>query len=451
MTPRERRVYLIYGLLAGAYSFSLLGFIALQFGGFLTGRYQGFGFVLFTVFLAGVFRNPLKKALSRPPGLFRPEQRAFISMKWPTKALAVLAALLVLFFGRMELKVSGEFEVFPAHNADVRARVEGIIEEVYANEGDAVNAGDPIARLSEREEIELTRREVETAKTRLEYVRKGYEEARRMRAERLSRAEIAVEKAKERLKYAKNSLDRFRTLFEKALVPRQQFERAEEETALREKELEEAQAELQMVLVDDLAEARKAVAIAQKEVEEAEGRLRVLLMGNRPEAVEAAGVEISPIETPRRYLTEHHPLVKVVSPISGVVTTPKLKEKIGQYVRRGDLIAQVYDLKTVRAEIPVSESEIADVQVGQRIILKSRAYPQKSFYGRVTSIAPVATHDERRGEKTILVTTQVDNPSLLLKPEMTGNAKVFCGKRRIVDLITRRFVRFIRVEFWSWW
>jgi hypothetical protein len=45
----------------------------------------------------------------------------------------------------------------------------------------------------------------------------------------------------------------------------------------------------------------------------------------------------------------------------------------------------------------------------------------------------------------------MENPSLLLKPEMTGNAKIFCGRRRLVDLLTRRVARYIRVEFWSWW
>jgi hypothetical protein len=50
-----------------------------------------------------------------------------------------------------------------------------------------------------------------------------------------------------------------------------------------------------------------------------------------------------------------------------------------------------------------------------------------------------------------LVTTRIDNASLLLKPEMTGNAKIYCGKRRIFDIVTRRIARYIRVEFWSWW
>ena len=47
--------------------------------------------------------------------------------------------------------------------------------------------------------------------------------------------------------------------------------------------------------------------------------------------------------------------------------------------------------------------------------------------------------------------TRIDNHSLLLKPEMTGQAKIFCGRKRIFDLVRRRLARTIKVEFWSWW
>jgi multidrug efflux pump subunit AcrA (membrane-fusion protein) len=135
-----------------------------------------------------------------------------------------------------------------------------------------------------------------------------------------------------------------------------------------------------------------------------------------------------------------------------VVTTAKLKEKVGQHVKKGDLIAQVHELKTVRVEIPVSERQIAGVKVGQRVVLKARAYPGNSFLGRVTTIAPIAAkEDEGREGRTILVTTQIENPSLLLKPEMPGNAETSCGKQPIINLLTRRLARYIRVEFWSWW
>jgi len=109
-------------------------------------------------------------------------------------------------------------------------------------------------------------------------------------------------------------------------------------------------------------------------------------------------------------------------------------------------------LRTVPAEIAIPEAEIADVNVGQPVVLKARAYPHISFRGNVLSIAPIATRqDEWRAGRTVLVTTRLDNDALLLKPEMSGNAKIYCGERRLIDLVTRRIVRYLRVEFWSSW
>src|SRR2546430_8289637 len=175
------------------------------------------------------------------------------------------------------------------------------------------------------------------------------------------------------------------------------------------------------------------------------------LAGSPPEEIEAAGAEIARLEAQRSHLESQLALVSVVSPISGVITTPKLREKVGQYMKKGDLIAEVYELKTIRAEIAMSEKEMDDVKVGQMVVLKARTYPEKDFSGRVTGIAPAAVKEEVWGGKVFRVTTEIDNVGLLLKPEMTGNAKVFCGDRRIFDLLTRRGARYIRVEVWFWW
>jgi putative peptide zinc metalloprotease protein len=479
---RERRIYLTYGLLASAFSFWLLGFIALKFGGFLVGRYQGIGFILFMLLLLALFRNRLSKILASLPSVVGMSHLRLASMPRPTKLVILFTtALAVLFLGRMELKVAGEFKVLPIHNSDVRAEVEGIIDAIYVDEGDIVNKGVIIARLSDRdpqadlrkitaeidekqaklkmlkvgtrqEQIELARREAGTAKTRVEEASKYYQEAKHMQVERLSKAKAAVEKARERLKYATQRLTMFKTLFTKELISRKEFEEAEENAAVRLKELEETEAELKLVLADDLGELRKALKVAEKEIEEKEAKLKLALAGSRPEEIEATEAELSRLEAQRRYTGDQLQLLRVVSPMSGLITTPKLKEKVGQNVKKGDLIAQVHELKTIRAEISVSENEIGDVQVGQEVVLKARAYPQKSFYGKISSLATTAIKgDNGYPTRTVLVTTQIDNDSFLLKPEMTGNAKIYCGRRNIIDLVTRRFVHYIRVEFWSWW
>ena len=109
-------------------------------------------------------------------------------------------------------------------------------------------------------------------------------------------------------------------------------------------------------------------------------------------------------------------------------------------------------MTTVTVEMAVPEKEIADIRLGAAVMLKARAYPERRFQGKVTAIAPIATEPpDARTERTVRVTTQLDNADLLLKPEMTGHAKIYCGQRRLIDIITRRLVRFLKVEFWSWW
>jgi multidrug efflux system membrane fusion protein len=144
--------------------------------------------------------------------------------------------------------------------------------------------------------------------------------------------------------------------------------------------------------------------------------------------------------------------LRIVSPIAGIVTTHRLKEKLGSNLKKGDLVAEVHELQTVTAEIAVAEKEISEVRVGQSIVLKARAHLGESFKATVKTITPVATKSEAYvTQRDFLVITELPNPNLLLKPEMTGNAKIYCGERRLYEIVFRRIIRFVRVEFWSWW
>lgn len=421
-TARERRIYLVYGALAGLYSFWLLSFVASHVGSFLVEQYQAWGFLLFAVLLFGVFRTPIRRAaveLSTELSLVR-EKRGR-TLKRVGKGVVVLAGLgAVLWFWRLPLKVAGEFTILPIHNADVRAEVEGTLQEILHDEGDWVHRGDVLARLADRDcvaELRKITAEIEEKQARLKLLRAG------PRPEEIELARTAVAKAEERLKFSEQQRERDRALFDQRLLSRKDDEAAQEQSSVRRKELEEAQ-----------------------------NQLKVLLAGSRPEAIESLEAELRRVVVQQRYLEEQARLHTVPSPADGVIATHKLKEKIGQHVKKGDLIAEVHELKTVTAEIAVPEKEIADVEVGRKVVLKCRAHPGRDFEGTVVAIAPVAMKpDESHLSRTVLVTTQLDNASFLLKPEMSGMAKIYCGERRALDLLTRRFVRYLRVEVWSWW
>src|SRR5262249_40460043 len=147
-------------------------------------------------------------------------------------------------------------------------------------------------------------------------------------------------------------------------------------------------------LTGDLAGFRKELAVAQKEMEEARARLRLLEAGSRPEEIEGAEATLARLRGRRSYLEDQLRLVTVRSAVDGLVTTPRPREKVGQFVKKGDLIVEVREFAMVKVEIAVPEREIGDVKVGQPVVVKARAFPERPSEGRVIAIAPVAVKDE---------------------------------------------------------
>jgi len=354
----------------------------------------------------------------------------------PGRRLLVLAAaalLLALIFGRMELRASGPVSVLPEENADIRAAVEGIVEEIFVDEGDRVRAGDPIARLSSQTletNLHSTEAEVRELRAVVQGLVKGPTNAEiQVARATLSRTEAAAE-------YARTQLSRVSQLFQIGAVPRAQLD-----------------------------DARAAVSTAEGVRVESQRRLNVLLAGTRPDEIEAARARLERLESQENDLSQQFAKLNVVSPVAGIVATPsrELKAMKRQLIGSGGLIAKVYDFETVAAQIRVPEKSIGDVRPGQPVELRTRANPNVTFHGRVTSIAVAAdaapvtetasplpiTH--AGGDRVFVVTSLIDNRSLFLRPGMTGQAKVLCGQRSVINLLTRQLVRTLNVEVWSWW
>jgi multidrug resistance efflux pump len=420
-TPRERRIFLVYGLLAGAFSLWLLFVVSRWLGAWLVGQYQAWGFVALVGVIGTLLSSPLRRlGLAAWSALRSRAGRLAAARRLPRPLLGLSALALLVLLVRLELKVVGDFVVSPAHNHDVRAEVAGIIEAVLVKEGDRVEAGAPLVRLADRDlraEREQVAAEIAAQGARHRLLVAG------ARPEEIAVAQSAVGKAYERLKYAQGELDRESTLHAR-----------------------------QLASLKELDEAREAVAVRAKELEASESSLRLLRAGSRREEIEAVAAELARLESRAHHLDDELARIQLVSPIAGVVTTPKLEERIGEYVQRGDLVLEVHALETVTVEIAVPEQEISDVAVGQRVDLKARAFPGRTLEGVVTAIAPVVTKPvQEYVERTVTVTTRLENRDGLLKPQMTGTAKIRCGERRLLELLTRRLAGYLRVEFWSLW
>jgi multidrug efflux pump subunit AcrA (membrane-fusion protein) len=129
-----------------------------------------------------------------------------------------------------------------------------------------------------------------------------------------------------------------------------------------------------------------------------------------------------------------------------VITTARLKEKVGQYLREGDLICLVEEPAGLEAEVSLAEQDVARVRAGQEVKLKARALPFEAFLTRVDRVAPVAGRGDGQGSVTVYCRL-AGAPAELL-PDMTGHARVYTGRRPVGAILLDRVLRLVRTEFW---
>jgi Cu(I)/Ag(I) efflux system membrane fusion protein len=107
----------------------------------------------------------------------------------------------------------------------------------------------------------------------------------------------------------------------------------------------------------------------------------------------------------------------VLAPGGGIVVTRKVQ--VGQYVATGDVLYEVADLGRVWLEANPFEADLARVRPGQRVEVRTNAYPDKVFIGRVDAFLPALDATTRTGRLRV----GLDNPRGLLRPDMYATAR----------------------------
>jgi Cu(I)/Ag(I) efflux system membrane fusion protein len=115
--------------------------------------------------------------------------------------------------------------------------------------------------------------------------------------------------------------------------------------------------------------------------------------------------------------------ITFTSPASGVLTKKDVVP--GMRVNAGDMPFEIVDLSRVWVLADAYESDLHQVKVGMTAKLTLKAFPERTFTGRVAFIDPLLDPKTR----TAKVRVEVANPTGELKPEMFGDV-VFQGNRR---------------------
>ena len=154
------------------------------------------------------------------------------------------------------------------------------------------------------------------------------------------------------------------------------------------------------------------------------------------------------------------------APLAGVVATPRLELRVGDYLAEGDEFAVLADRRTLRARVLVRDWELEDVLLktrdddGAAVKLKLRAYPFRTFSGRVQQVMPAAAADrpvaephkiERKGQELtnyFAVIMEFPNPEGVLREGLTGQGKIYGQRRPLVWRVARSGWRWFRSQVW---
>lgn len=300
--------------------------------------------------------------------------------------------------------ISSNGKVEPLVPHELRAQVNTFVRRVVASEGQTVKAGQLLAELDSAEvqaEVARLRNELLAAQEELRASRSGgAAEARAQLEADLRQAEADVA----RLRREAAALER--------LLAQQAASQAELDNA-----------KLQ------LARAEESLALLQKKKEEfdRQARLDSQLSSLRVERAQAA----------LREAEQNLRSTQMTAPVNG--TLYLLPIRAGQYVRVGELLAEVADLARVRVRAFVDEPELGWLEQGQQVEITWDALPGRAWAGQTETIPKTVV---ARGTRSVgEVLCSIENAGLELLPNVNVNVRIRVREQANALVVPRGAVR----------
>ena len=455
---REKRAQLVYGAASAVFSISLLVYVYTALYTWATSKYALAGLVLF-----GIFANfTLRKALVEPvEGVKAVATRA--SLKRYRNGAIALAVLILTFFVPWELKIPAKFKIVPLDERSVNARTEGYVVKILVQEDSKVHKGDTLAIMAEFEKGEksldylgqLNEKRSELAGlrkgTRTELIEEQEAQIARIEVEQANAhryqeqqavLEATLSQNKAALDGAQKVLTRYQDPRAIDVIARIEVEKAETAVNVAKEAVRITDAQIR-----ELREkADNDYARISSQLVEAQKRLKTLQAGNLPELIQQVEAEVMKLESLYEQVTHELKKTDIIAGIDGIVITEHVEQKVNTHLDPGQELMRVADVSSVKVEMMVSQKDLEDVIVGNVVRLKLESY-STIFEGKVDYVAKVAHPVD--GQQVVTVRATLKNEQGLLKPYLTGNAKIYCGKRLIIDLMTRRIRKSIRNEFFD--
>ena len=293
-----------------------------------------------------------------------------------------------------ELKLSGNVE---AHESLVSFKVTGRLVELPVEEGQAMQAGQLIAKLDDadyRQQVSVDEANTHVRAQQLSLSLAG------PRAQDIEAARQNVVDAQADLAQKKQDLARYDALLAKDEIPAQTRDQAA--TAVTRAETNVAR--LQQVYDELLAGTRKEqIAVDQANLG-------------------AAGQTLGMSQIKLGYTS-------LTAPFSGVVLVREAE--LGEVVSPGTPIVTLADLDHLWVRVYIAETDMGKIHWGEDVNVRTDTFPNKTYHGRISFIASEAEFTPKsvqtQAERVTLVyrvKVDVDNPNRELKPGMPADVYI---------------------------
>jgi HlyD family secretion protein len=284
----------------------------------------------------------------------------------------------------LEAIVSASGKIQPKRLVNISADTPGRVVNLAVNEGDRIHKGQFLLQIDPKS---LSTR-VDSGSASLQ-----------ANIQTLDSMRQAIETTRAQLVQAQQNLARQQDLWKQQLTTREALDKAE----------------------NDLKVAQSSLQEREKTIKPQESRI---------------AQERATLESARYDLSK----VRIESPIDGIVTRRNIQEGetavIGTMNNAGTVLLTLADMSIIQAEVEVDETNIPNVQLGQRAKITIDAIPDKSFKGHVSEIgnSPIqaaagSTATQATNFKVVVILDEIVPD---VRPGFTATADITTATRKDV-------------------
>lgn len=325
--------------------------------------------------------------------------------------------------GDLTVKISATGVVEPNFQVEVKSKASGEILKFPFEEGDVVKKNDLLLQLDKSDELRNVSKaeaDLQSAQAKLKKTQTSLLLQKTKYETDLQTAQSTVEEAEANLNDAEDKLKRQRDLFDKQIASREAFDGAKTVFKVNQEGLVQAQVSLRAAM-----NSKEDITLWENEVE-------------------VVSVEVKRARIALEEALERLEETEIYAPISGVILEKMVQE--GQIISSGisnvsggTALCVIADMSRLFITADVDETDIGVISRGQRVSITADAFPNETFPGKVTRIAPQGEVEDNITVFKVKIEI-LGNGKSKLKPMMTANVDIVSHLEKNVLYVPREAV-----------